>query len=105
MVEPTEVERRLIESAQSGVLLNLSAEPARDVRAAVIRDLLRGSHTDEPDPRGVRLRGARIIGELDLADVRTEIQLTLQECSQASRSTSPELICRSSAAFEPGARI
>ncbi len=81
MVESTEVERRLIESAQSGVLLNLSAEQARDIRAVVIRDLLRGAHTDEPDPRGVRLRRARIIGELDLTDVRTEIPLTLQDCS------------------------
>lgn len=81
MVEPTEVERRLIESVHFGVLLNLSTEQARDVRAVVIRDLLRGSGTEEPDPRGVRLRGARIIGELDLADVRTEIPLTLQDCS------------------------
>lgn len=81
MVEPTEVERRLIENAQSGVMLNISAEQARDVRAVVIRDLLRGSYTDDPDPRGVRLRGARIIGELDLADVRTEAPLTLQDCS------------------------
>jgi hypothetical protein len=81
MVEPTEVERRLIESAHYGVLLNLSTEQARDVRAVVIRYLLRGSGTDDPDPRGVRLRGARIIGELDLADVRTEVPLTLQDCS------------------------
>lgn len=81
VVEPTEVERRLIESAQSGVLLHLSTDQASDVRAVVIRDLLRGKYTDQPDPRGVRLRGARILGELDLADVRTEIPLTLQDCS------------------------
>ncbi|WP_146075835.1 hypothetical protein [Saccharopolyspora kobensis] len=46
----------------------------------VIRSLLRDEGAEKPDPRGVRLRGARIIGGLDLTDVRTSVPLVLTSC-------------------------
>ena len=49
-------------------------------RAAVIRDILRGRLVADPDPHGLRLRGARIAGRLDLQDLATNVHLELQDC-------------------------
>lgn len=62
VLETTWVEKRLIEAAQAGEILDVSEAPKCDVRAEVIRGLLVGRHAEELDPRGVRLRGARIVG-------------------------------------------
>ena len=52
-----------------------------DVDADVLRELLRGRGVfGEPDPRGLRLRGVRIRGRLDLDRVRTTIALRLTDC-------------------------
>ena len=40
--------------------------PFQTCSATVIRDILRGVLALKPDPRGLRLRGARITGRLDL---------------------------------------
>lgn len=48
--------------------------------AAVIRDILRGRLSADPDPHGLRLRGARITGRLDLENLSTEIHLELEDC-------------------------
>jgi hypothetical protein len=51
--------------------------PERQVPARRIRDLLQSNETD---PRGVRLRGARVAGKLDLEGVSTNQILQLREC-------------------------
>ncbi|TWP46711.1 hypothetical protein FKR81_34550 [Lentzea tibetensis] len=48
------------------------------VSASLIRDLLVDS--DQLDPRGVRVRNARIDGQLDLCDVDTKRPLALRDC-------------------------
>ena len=91
MADLTDPEQRLIAAARAGQPRDLAggepvdAEemegwgPDRAVRAGVLRDLLLGRH-GELDPRGVRLRGARIYGVLDLDDVRTATALRLIDC-------------------------
>jgi hypothetical protein len=51
---------------------------SRQVSAQAICDLLRS--TPEAGLRSVRLRGARIVGELDLEGVATTVLLTLHDC-------------------------
>jgi hypothetical protein len=46
----------------------------------VIRDILRGRLVADRDPRGLRLRGARITGRLDLQDLTTDVHLELKDC-------------------------
>ena len=53
---------------------------SRTCRASVIREILCGRLVDEPDPYGLRLRGARIVGRLDLENLSTDIGLNLAEC-------------------------
>jgi hypothetical protein len=89
----TAVEQSLVDHVTRGDLLDLAAddktvdeaamrssEGARTVRAKVIRDILRGRLTSDPDPRGVRIRGARISGRLDLENLATNIALRLTNC-------------------------
>ncbi len=45
-----------------------------------LRDLLRGRGEQDADPRGIRLRGARIRGRLNLNHLRTTIALALEDC-------------------------
>ena len=52
-----------------------------EVDANVLRDLLRGADAQlQPDPRGLRLRGVRIRGRLDLDLVTADVRLELQDC-------------------------
>jgi hypothetical protein len=53
---------------------------SRTCRAAVIRDILRGRLAADPDPHGLRLRGARISGRLDLENLTTDVNLELSDC-------------------------
>ena len=52
----------------------------RTCRATVIRDILRGRLAPDPDPHGLRLRGARISGPLDLENLTTDVALGLTDC-------------------------
>jgi hypothetical protein len=52
---------------------------SHDVDADLLRDLLRGRNITDPDPRGLRLRGARIRGCLDLDRLATSIVLELED--------------------------
>jgi hypothetical protein len=54
-------------------------DPAHEIRARVLRDLLTGLH-GPLDPRGVWLVGARINNTLDLDNVRTSVSLVLDGC-------------------------
>ena len=53
---------------------------SRTCRAGVIRDILRGRLAADPDPHGLRLRGARITGRLDLENLATDVHLELKDC-------------------------
>jgi hypothetical protein len=53
---------------------------SRTCRASVIRDILRGQLVADPDPHGLRLRGARITGRLDLDNLTTDVNLELTDC-------------------------
>lgn len=55
-------------------------DASHDVDADLLRDLLRGRNITDPDPRGLRLRGARIRGRLDLDRLDTSIVLELEDC-------------------------
>ncbi|MGW1563778.1 hypothetical protein ACWCQ1_46040 [Streptomyces sp. NPDC002144] len=78
----------LIKSAKSGSILDMRPKKRfaarhrglKNVSASCIRSLLLGRSGGILDPRGVRLRGARIIGQLDLSDVRFELPLHLMDC-------------------------
>ena len=89
----TSVEQSLVDHVSRGELLDLTAgdeavdEAAmrswgddRTCRATVIRDILRGRLAADPDPHGLRLRGARITGRLDLQNLRTEVNVELRDC-------------------------
>jgi hypothetical protein len=89
----TSVEQSLVEYVGRGELLDLAAEDRtadeaamrswgddRTCRASVIRDILRGRLAADPDPRGLRLRGARICGRLDLENLTTDVKLDLRYC-------------------------
>jgi len=51
-----------------------------EIGAEVIRLILLGHLASDPDPRGLRLRGARIVGRLDLDHVTSAIPLTMVSC-------------------------
>ena len=80
-----EIARALID----GALLDVSdrADEARTIRADLIRDLLLGRWPGDipqgsvADPRGLRLCGAIVGGQLDLAYVHTDIGLVLLGCT------------------------
>jgi hypothetical protein len=91
----SETERRLVEATRTGAPLDLSrGDPGVDnvanasawhmhrvVRAELLADLLSGRHrSSDASPRGVKLRGARIRGQLDLAATSLIRPLFLENC-------------------------
>ncbi|MEH0824361.1 MULTISPECIES: hypothetical protein [unclassified Micromonospora] len=52
----------------------------RTVSASVIRELVRGRLVSEPDPHGLRLRGARITDQIDLENITSGLALELRDC-------------------------
>jgi hypothetical protein len=89
----TSVEQSLVEHVSRGEWLDLAADDeavdesamrswgdSRTCRATVIRDILRGRLVADPDPHGLRLRGARITGRLDLENLTTDVHLELTDC-------------------------
>ncbi|SCF36086.1 hypothetical protein GA0074696_4844 [Micromonospora purpureochromogenes] len=86
------VEQRLIESVASGEVLDLAGDgpvdeaamrswgEERTISASVIRELVRGRLVSEPDPHGLRLRGARIAGQIDLENITSDLALELRDC-------------------------
>ena len=56
---------------------------SRTCRASVIRDILRGRLSADPDPHGLRIRGARITGRLDLENLVTDQPCRPPFCSPA----------------------
>jgi len=89
----TSVEQSLVEHVGRGEWLDLAAGDeavdevamrswgdSRTCRAGVIRDILRGRLAAALDPHGLRLRGARIAGRLDLENLATDVNLELKDC-------------------------
>jgi hypothetical protein len=89
----TSVEQSLVEHVGRGERLDLAAEgevvdgaamrswgKSRTCDATVIRDILRGRLAAGPDPHGLRLRGAKITGRLDLENLTTGVNLELRDC-------------------------
>ncbi|MER5333750.1 hypothetical protein [Micromonospora sp. NPDC002717] len=86
------VEQRLIKSVACGEVLDLAGDgpvdeaamrswgEERTVSASVIRELVRGRLVSEPDPHGLRLRGARIAGQIDLENITSDLALELRDC-------------------------
>ncbi|GLW93394.1 hypothetical protein Aglo03_42100 [Actinokineospora globicatena] len=59
--------------------LAITQDPGVLVRADLIRELLLGRHGDI-DPRGLRIRGVRVVGRLDLDHISAEVGLALVDC-------------------------
>ncbi|MEV6947099.1 hypothetical protein AB0N07_35090, partial [Streptomyces sp. NPDC051172] len=86
------LERSLLDAVRDGEMLDLvgdgpvdeaamrSWDGARTVPAALIRDLVRGCRDIEADPHGLRLRGARITGRVDLANITSDLRVELVDC-------------------------
>lgn len=86
------VEQALVEHVERGELLDLAGDSpvdvdamrgwdeSRTIRAWVIRDIVIGRLAPDADPLGIRLRGARIAGHLNLGNVRTTVWLELYRC-------------------------
>ncbi|MEN3360635.1 MAG: hypothetical protein V7637_4617 [Mycobacteriales bacterium] len=95
MSELSRPERELLIAVEGGHRLDLNgpdpidhAEMAewgtgREISAKVIRDVLLGRGGRPADPRGLRLRGARIVGRLDLDGLRTGVWFSLHDCDVA----------------------
>ncbi|MFI5606856.1 hypothetical protein ACIA77_06580, partial [Amycolatopsis sp. NPDC051903] len=90
--ELTAVERELVEHVERGDLLDLAGDGRVDegamrswgeeqtIRAWVLRSIVRGQLAPTADPHGVRLRGARIAGRLDLDNITSTVALALIDC-------------------------
>ncbi|MEV0066649.1 hypothetical protein [Amycolatopsis sp. NPDC050768] len=90
--ELTAVERALVEHVERGDLLDLARGGHVDegamrswgeeqtIRAWVVRNIVRGQLAPAADPHGVRLRGARIAGRMDLDNITSTVALTLTDC-------------------------
>jgi hypothetical protein len=88
----TDVEQRLVDYVTRGEPLDLvttgpvdeaamrSWDDSRIIHAAVLRDILRGRLAKDLDPHGLRLRGARIAGRLDLKNLTTSVGVELSDC-------------------------
>jgi hypothetical protein len=89
----TSVEQSLVDNVCRGKRLDLAVGDeavdmaamrswgdSRTCRVSVIREILCGRLAKDPDPRGLRLRGARIVGRLDLENLTTDVRLDLADC-------------------------
>lgn len=72
----------LAAAAKAGDELDLTKRPGpwRMVPASSLRDILAGRIIDEPGTGAIRLRGAVIVGDLDLSNIRTGITVELTNC-------------------------
>ena len=70
MAALSDLERRLVETAVAGETLDLRAAAERELRAGVVRDVLLGEH-GPVDARGLQVRGAALLGTLDLDGMQT----------------------------------
>ena len=92
----TDIEQTLVDHVIVGEALDLAGDaaadqpvdeqaarawgPDRTIRAAVLRDILRLRLVSDPDPRGLRLRGAWIDGVFDLKYLSSTVAIELIQC-------------------------
>lgn len=93
----TQVEQFLVSHVVDGTVFDLAPRAGDDlvneasmrswgteheIRAQVLREILRGRYVSKfgPDPHGVEVHGARIVGRLDLDFLVTPSPLTLRSC-------------------------
>lgn len=88
----TSAEERVLEAAVSGVLADfttgvddyerseMSSSSGREVRAEFVASLAADSNSTEVFCRGIRLRGAKVLGELDLRQISFPYPLVLEDC-------------------------
>jgi hypothetical protein len=78
----TTAESRVVAAALAGEPVDLSQDDAKvPIRASVVCDLLSGTWDGRPvDPRGVRVTGARLTGEVDLSWRTLAVPLALDGC-------------------------
>lgn len=88
----TDLEARLLDHVTRGEWLDLAGDEMLDpelmrswgservIDARVIRDILLGRLAPDADPHGLRLRGARVEGPLDLENIVTDVHLELVDC-------------------------
>ena len=81
----TTQEEQLVEHIERGKVLDLArGKPVSEaamrtwgeshaIRAWVLRDIMRGRLAPDPDPHGLRLRGARIVGRLNLNNITSSV--------------------------------
>jgi uncharacterized protein YjbI with pentapeptide repeats len=84
LADLTDNERRLADAVLDGMQLDLTGAQDAKVRGEVVRQLLLDGfgwpEGVKPDPRGVRLRGAELVGGLDLAEVESRLPVRLVDC-------------------------
>ncbi|GAA2667214.1 MULTISPECIES: hypothetical protein [Actinosynnema] len=114
----TPLEQRLVDHVRSGEVLDLAGDgpvdaaatrsqgPDRTVSARVIRDVVLGRLVERPDPHGLRLRGARIAGRLDLENATGPVAVELLDCLldggvNARDADLPALVLRGCRAAHP----
>ncbi|NSC24976.1 membrane-associated oxidoreductase [Streptomyces albus subsp. chlorinus] len=78
--ELTRPERRVWEAFPRGEEVDLAADGERTVRARVLRSLLLRAPAEDGEIPALRLRGARITGELDLHSAVVTAPVSLREC-------------------------
>ncbi|KAA2258756.1 hypothetical protein F0L68_23280 [Solihabitans fulvus] len=82
------LERALFKAVAEGRILTCSdLKPAQladsteyVIRASVIRDVLRGRYVSNLDPRGLRIQGARVVGQLDLDGMDCPVGIGFYDC-------------------------
>lgn len=77
-------EMALVDAAHEGSVLTCDGKTR--IRAELIRELLLGRR-GELDPRGIRLRKAKVVGTLDLDYVTANVGLDLVDCAVEERMT------------------
>ncbi|MEV6440642.1 hypothetical protein [Amycolatopsis sp. NPDC051716] len=101
----TELEHQVINSARCGEIfkpaitmtvdeLAVTDDPDLRIRADLLRELLRGLH-GHLDPRGIRIVGVRVVGELDLDRIIAGTGLDLNQCAL------PDVIITGTGEFGP----
>ncbi|ADJ42400.1 hypothetical protein AMES_0578 [Amycolatopsis mediterranei S699] len=91
LIDVTELEQQVVDTARRGEVakpaitmtveeLAVTDDPDLRVRADLIRELLRGLRGGL-DPRGVRIEGVRVVGQLDLIQVTAVTGLNLSRCA------------------------
>ena len=77
-LNPLEV--RLVEACRNGIPLICEPGASQSIRAEIIRTLCLGLRSDWPAPRGVTIKNAIIVGQLDLEDADISNRLILEQC-------------------------